>query len=57
MFWTVMTIPKVYTKQLKQKKKSLFQSLKIIMNKKINHNLYDHQYYNNLAKSKKSKKY
>ena len=56
MLWTVMTIPKRYVRQMTKKTSttsSLFQKLNNLLNKNVQHNLYDYQYFSKMSKMKK----
>ena len=57
MFWTVMTVPKNLirksTSNLKIKKKMYSNKIKMFLNKKVEHNLYDFKYFEKMNKGKK----
>ena len=57
MFWTVMTVPKNLIRQstitLKIKKNMYSNKIKMFLNKKVEHNLYDFKYFEKMNKGKK----
>jgi len=56
MLWTVITIPKRYVRQMTKKTPiapNLFQKINNLLNKNVQHNLYDYQYFSKISKMKK----